>query len=89
MASSLKVGDKVILNAEYDWNGTHLCSWTKGYTFDVIQVGAQSRGPDYIVIGIGKDVTAGVHEKDLTPIIKRLKKNLNLYRRKKNPHQRI
>ena len=68
MASSLKVGDKVILNTEYDWDGTHLCSWTKGYTFDVIQVGAKNRGEDYIVIGIGKDVTAAVHEKDLTPV---------------------
>lgn len=68
MASSLKVGDKVILNAEYDWNGTHLCSWTKGYTFEVLQVGAESRGKDYIVIGIDGQVTAGVHEKDLSPV---------------------
>lgn len=86
MASSLKVGDKVILNAEYDWNGTHLCSWTKGYTFDVIQVGAQSRGPDYIVIGIGKDVTAGVHEKDLTPINnKKVKEKSKSVPKKKEP----
>ena len=70
MASSLKVGDKVILNVEYDWYGTHLCSWTKGYTFDVLQVGAESRGPDYIVIGIGGEVTCAVHEKDLTPVDK-------------------
>lgn len=68
MASSLKVGDKVILNVEYDWDGTHLCSWTKGYTFEVQQVGASSRGPDYIVIGINGEVTCAVHEKDLTPV---------------------
>ena len=68
MASSLKVGDKVILNTEYDWDHTHLCSWTKGYTFEVLQVGAASRGPDYIVIGINGKTTAAVHEKDLTPV---------------------
>ena len=82
MASSLKVGDKVILNTEYDWDGTHLCSWTKGYTFDVIQVGAKSRGEDYIVIGIGKDVTAAVHEKEL-------KKRLKLLLRTKSRLQKI
>lgn len=68
MASKLKVGDKVILNVEYDWYGTHLCSWTKGYTFDVLQVGAESRGKDYIVIGLGGEVTCAVHEKDLAPV---------------------
>ena len=67
---ALKVGDKVVLKGEYDWYGTHLCSWTKGMTFDVQQVGAESRGPDYIVVGLNGQVTAAVHEADLESVNK-------------------
>lgn len=73
--SSLRVGDKVILRGEKDWYGTHLCSWTKGMTFDVQQVGAESRGKDYIVIGINGEVTAAVHEADLESVNKPKKQN--------------
>lgn len=75
MASSLRVGDKVILNGEEDWYGHHLCSWTKGMTFDVQQVGAESRGEDYIVIGVKGEVTAAVHEADLELVNKPKKQN--------------
>ena len=66
------VGDKVTTNAEYDWNGTHLASFVRTTTYDVIQVGAESKDKDrYIVIGLGSAVTAGVDIATLTVVQKK------------------
>lgn len=58
---AIKVGDKVKCSAEYDVNGTHLASFVRQNTYDVIQVNG-----DRVVIGIGKAVTAAVDISKLT-----------------------
>lgn len=68
MASSVKVGDKVTTNAEYDVNGTHLASFVRETTYDVIQVGGQGLPDSRIVIGLGSAVTAAVDIKTLTVV---------------------
>ena len=56
------VGDKVTTNAEYDWNGTHLASFVRTTTYDVIQVGAESKDKDrYIVIGLCGVAANGIY----------------------------
>lgn len=68
MASSVKVGDKVTTTAEYDVNGTHLCSFVRETTYDVIQVGGEGLPDSRIVIGIGSAVTAAVDIDTLTVV---------------------
>ena len=65
MATSVKVGDKVTTTAEYDVQGTHLASFVRTTTYDVIQVGWRGN-PDHIIIGLGKAVTAVVDISTLT-----------------------
>jgi hypothetical protein len=68
MASSVKVGDKVTTTAVYDWNGTHLASFVRTTTYDVIQVGGKNLSPNRIVIGLGSAVTAAVDISTLTVV---------------------
>lgn len=65
MATSVKVGDKVTTTAEYDVQGTHLASFVRTTTYDVIQVGWRGN-PNHIIIGLGKAVTAVVDISTLT-----------------------
>lgn len=65
---SVAVGDKVKCSAEYDWNGTHLASFVRVNTYDVIRIGGFGYSNERIVIGIGTAVTAAVHIKYLTNI---------------------
>lgn len=68
MATSVSVGDKVTTTAEYDVYGTHLCSFVRSTTYDVIQVGGQNLSPSRIVIGLGSAVTAAVDISTLTVV---------------------
>lgn len=68
MASSVKVGDKVTTTAEYDVNGTHLASFVRETTYDVIQVGGEGLPDSRIVIGLGSAVTAAVDIGTLTVV---------------------
>lgn len=75
-------GDKVKTNAEYDWNGVHLASFVRETVYDVQQVGAESKGKEYIVIGLGEtpnghNTTAGVHVSTLTIVKKKNAPNKN------------
>ena len=72
---SLKKGDKVKCSAQYDWNGTHLASFVRQNTYDVIQVGGKNLSDKRIVIGLGSAVTAAVDIKYLTKINKPKKSN--------------
>ena len=68
MATSVSVGDKVTTTAEYDVYGTHLCSFVRTTTYDVIQVGGTNLSPRRIVIGLGSAVTAAVDIGTLTVV---------------------
>lgn len=68
MASSVSVGDKVTTTAEYDVNGTHLASFVRTNTYDVIQVGGKNLPASRIVIGKGSAVTAAVDISTLTVV---------------------
>lgn len=57
---SLKVGDKVTSRAMTDVNGTHLASFTRTTTYQVIQVGGKNLPDTRIVIGLNGQVTAAV-----------------------------
>lgn len=74
MAKSVKVGDKVKTTAVKDWNGTHLASFVRKNTYDVIQVGGKNLSANRIVIGKGKAVTAAVHLNTLTVVSSKSKK---------------
>lgn len=52
---TVKVGDKVTTTATHDVNGTHLASFVRSNTYDVIQVNGNR-----VVIGKGSAVTAAV-----------------------------
>lgn len=74
MAKSVSVGDKVTTTAEYDVNGTHLCSFVRKTTYDVIQVGGKNLPDSRIVIGLGSAVTAAVDVSTLTVVSSKSKK---------------
>ena len=78
MAKSVKVGDKVKTTAVKDWNGTHLASFVRKNTYDVIQVGGKNLSANRIVIGKGKAVTAAVHLNTLTVVSSKSKKTTTL-----------
>lgn len=59
-SKTIKKGDKVVFTGTKDYNGNALASWTKGATFDVIEVSS-----DRVVIGKGNAVTAAVKKSDL------------------------
>ena len=61
------VGDKVKCSAEYEYTGkTHLASFVRTNTYEVIQVGGKGLPDDRIVIGINGKVTAAVKASELT-----------------------
>ncbi len=64
---SFKVGDKVKCSAEYNYTGTtHLASFVRTNTYEIIQVGGKGLPDDRIVIGINGKVTAAVKASELT-----------------------
>lgn len=68
MADSVKVGDKVTTTAETDVNGTHLASFVRETTYEVIQVGGSGLPDSRIVIGLNGAVTAAVDISTLTVV---------------------
>lgn len=62
------VGDKVKCSAEYDVNGTHLASFVRENTYEIIQIGGRNLPDDRVVIGINGKVTAAVKMSELTNI---------------------
>ena len=65
---NIMVGDKVRVKAgALSFSGKKLATFVYTAVFDVIQVGINGY-PDYIVIGIGGDVTAAMHADDLIKV---------------------
>ena len=65
--ASFNVGDKVKCSAEYTYDGkTHLASFVRVNTYEIIQIGGKNLPDDRVVIGINGKVTAAVKMSELT-----------------------
>ena len=65
--ASFNVGDKVKCSAEYTYDGgTHLASFVRVNTYEIIQIGGNGLPDDRVVIGINGQVTAAVKMSELT-----------------------